>query len=472
MDIEIYSQRAIDAFMNEHFFFKDPILKRLYEQDGPLDLKRFRDRMRRTHGDKDFKKMINVVITDSIRDIILETAGTITEYMKSMGDMIISGGEAFNIHMPYENRIVTSDIDAKFVPRLPVNTKYFGKLQAIKLILWDKLGETAKKLNTRVRDRVLNMKTKHARLFKYLGVGFSAKGPYVTRRYTLMNKKKTSENNKPSEGDVFIDVELFALDLNLRYFSNETGRIENTAMGGILDIPFMRPKEFGYEVILNRREGHKYKSKNTGRMVSDKRLLIASKEFLIEDIYIMNKLKLRPGKQDMDRRRLTKLVQMYNVPTNTINRMYKQVKPIIEKNAHLKMKKNGRVSITRALAIDPYDHEAYTSRPSMERLSKQLVYGLRTIQNNTTVNGYVNTTGNKRFNLNTLKWVNTTNNAYVRNEYNLRPNTAKPLPNKINVRQTLYGYNPARDAWIPEKLVRNAAAIPYVGLKKRVNTNV
>jgi hypothetical protein len=207
-------------------------------------------------------------------------------------------------------------------------------------------------------------------------------------------------------------------------------------------------------------------------MVSDKRLLIASKEFLIEDIYIMNKLKLRPGKQDMDRRRLTKLVQMYNVPTNTINRMYKQVKPIIEKNAHLKMKKNGRVSITRALAIDPYDHEAYTSRPSMERLSKQLVYGLRTIQNNTTVNGYVNTTGNKRFNLNTLKWVNTTNNAYVRNEYNLRPNTAKPLPNKINVRQTLYGYNPVRDAWIPEKLVRNAAAIPYVGLKKRVNTNV
>jgi hypothetical protein len=470
MDIEIYSQNAIDAFMGEHFFFNDSVLKRIYEDDGPLALKRFRNRMRRTHPDKNFKKIINVVITDSIRDIILETAGDITAYMRSMGDMIISGGEAFNIHMPYAQRIVTSDIDAKFVPRLAVDTTYFGKLQAIKLVLWDRLGMTAKKLDVRVRDRILNMQQKHPKLFKYLGIGFSTTGPYVTRRYTLMNKKKTSKNNTPSEGDVFIDVELFALDLNLRYFSNETGKIEKTAMGGILDIPFMRPKEFGYEVILSRREGLKYRNKDTGRMITDNRLLVASRLFLIEDIYIMNKLKLRPGKQDMDRRRFTKLAKMFNkniTASESIEQMYARVRPVLNKKMGTpRMKKDGRVPMKKALEINPYKYVGYTSKPSIERLSKQLIHGLKTIQSNVKVNGYANTSGNKRFNLETLKWVNTKNTAYVRNEYNLRPNTVKPVSNMIDIRETLYGYNPVRDAWVPDKLIKKASAIPFVGLKK------
>jgi hypothetical protein len=66
--------------------------------------------------------------------------------MKSMGDIIISGGEAFNMYMDFKDRIITSDIDAKFVPKIPTDAKYFGKLQAIKLIMWDKLGKIAKKL--------------------------------------------------------------------------------------------------------------------------------------------------------------------------------------------------------------------------------------------------------------------------------------------------------------------------------------
>jgi len=476
MDTEIYSQDAIDAFKDEHFFFKDATLKRLYERDGTFDMKRFRDRVRRVYGDKDYKKIIYVVITDSIRDIILEAAGDITDHMKSMGDMIISGGEAFNIHMPYAKRIVTSDIDAKFVPRLPVDEKYFGKLQAIKLVLWDKLGETSKALNTRIRDRIMLMHRIHSKLFRYLGIGFKERGPYVTRRYTLMNKKKTSNNNKPSEGDVFIDVELFALDLNMRYFSIEKDKIENVSLGGILDIPFMRPKEFGYEVILTRREGLKYRNKDTGKMVTDKRILVASKAFLVEDIYIMNKLKLRPGKQDMDRRRLTKLIQILDrsiEPSGSIEQMYKRIEPRIHKKTrNTKMKKNAKIPMKKALAINPYKYENYTSKPSMERLSKQMVHGLKTIQNNTTVNGYVNTSGNKRFNLNTLKWVNVKNNAYIRNEYNLRPNEPRPLPNMINMRATLHGFNPTRNRWVPPPLINKVAAIPFVGLKKKIVNSV
>ena len=108
---------------------------------------------RETSGNLGIDKIVYLLVTDSLRDIILETIGEISEHMKNTGDLIVSGGEAFNLYMDYNNRIITTDIDAKFVPRMPVNPKFFGKLQATKLILWDKLGEIAKKLNTRVRKR-------------------------------------------------------------------------------------------------------------------------------------------------------------------------------------------------------------------------------------------------------------------------------------------------------------------------------
>jgi hypothetical protein len=38
--------------------------------------------------------------------------------------------------------------------------KYFGKLQAVKLILWNKLGEIAKRLNMRVKKRIMAMQKK------------------------------------------------------------------------------------------------------------------------------------------------------------------------------------------------------------------------------------------------------------------------------------------------------------------------
>jgi hypothetical protein len=59
----------------------------------------------------------------------------------------------------------------------------------------------------------------------------------------------------------------------------------------------MRPKEFGYEVALSKRRGITYRDAVTGKLVSDKRLFVASKEFLIEDIYLMQKLRLRPEKK-------------------------------------------------------------------------------------------------------------------------------------------------------------------------------
>ena len=468
MDTDIYSEATIQKFLNENFLFKDAKLKKYYDRNEQRDLGKFRYRMQTTYGKKDFEKIVYLLITNSLRDIILETIGEISEHMKNMGDLIVSGGEAFNLYVEYNNRIITTDIDAKFVPRMPVNPKFFGKLQATKLILWDKMGEISKRLNTRVRKRMTLMKTKHPKLFKFLGLSIPPSGPSVTRRYTLIKKKKSGMGNDPKKGDVFIDVELFALDLNTRFFSPSSGKIENVTLGGILDIPFMRPKEFGYEVVLTRRKGITYRNRNTGKLVRNNNVYVASREFLIEDIYLMSKLKLRPEKKEKDRQRLVKLAQLLDKrvkPTDSIDDIFKRVKSLIIRQGAPATKKNARVSIAQAARVDPFKYKNFTTKPSEEKLSKQIVHGLKPVTNNVNINGYKNSSGNKRLNLKNLKWKNVNNNSYVKNEVKLRPENAKKLPKNINFTNTLYGYNPRRNVWVPKNVINKSAAIPFVGLK-------
>ena len=352
---------------------------------------------------------------------------------------------------------------------MSVNPQYFGKLQATKLILWNKLGEIAKRLNTRIKKRILSMKNKHPKLFKFLGISFKQSSPIVTRRYTLIKKKKASTGNTPSKGDVFIDVELFALDLNIRYFSPETGKIEDFTMGGILDIPFMRPKEFGYEVVLSRRKGITYRDLNTGKLVTNNRVHIASKEFLVEDIYLMQKFKLRPEKKEKDRQRLVRLGRLFDKRvklTDSMEEVFRRIRSKIVRKGPPATKKDARVSMNQAKRVDPYKYKNFTTKPSDERLSKQLVHGLKTVTKNVKINGYENSSGNKRFNLGSLKWKNVKNNSYVKNEFNLRPKNAKNLPKNFDISNTLYGYKPRRNMWVSKNVLNKSAAIPFVGLKK------
>ena len=466
MDDQIYPKTTIEKFLNENVLFKDEKLKKYYDRNLQRDLGKFRNRVPRS---KDFEKVMYVLVTDSIRDIIIETIGEVSEYMKNMGDVIVSGGEAFNLYVPFEERIVTSDIDAKFVPRMPVNPQYFGKLQATKLLLWNKLGEIAKRLGPRIKKRILSMKKKHSKLFKFLGINFKQSGPVVTRRYTLIKKKKLGTNNQPSKGDVFVDVELFALDLNIRYFSPETRKVEDFTLGGILDIPFMRPKEFGYEVVLSRRKGITYRNINTGKLVTNNKVYIASKEFLIEDIYLMQKLRLRPEKKEKDRQRLVRLGRIFDKRvklTDTMEDVFKRVRSKIVRKGPPATKKDAKVSMNQAKRVDPYKYKNFTTKPSDERLSKQLVHGLKTVTKNVKINGYEKSSGNKRFNLKSLKWKNVKNNSYVKNEFNLRPKNAKNLPKNFDISNTLYGYKPRRNTWVPTNVLNKSAAIPFVGLKK------
>ena len=468
MDDHIYSETVINKFIDENLYFKDAKLKKYYDRNLQRDLGKFRARLVSAHKDKDFEKIMYVFITDSIRDIILDTIGELTQFLADSGDLIVSGGEAFNLYMDYEDRIITSDIDAKFVPRIPMNEKYFGKLQAVKLLLWNKMGELAKRLNLRIKKRIMSMQKQNPKLFKFLGIGFKRNGPYVTRRYSLIKKKKAATNNRPSKGDVFIDVELFALDLKIRYFSPKSGKIEDVNVGGILDIPFMRPKEFGYEVALTKRRGVTYRDINSGKLINDKRIFVASKEFLIEDIYLMHKLRLRPEKKEKDRQRLVRLSKLFDKKTSSsdsIENVFRRIAPKIKTNKTINRNPT-KVSISKAMKVNPQKYNKYTSEPSKEKLSKQIVYGLKPVVKNTNVEGYVKSSGNQRFNTKNLRWKNVQNNAYVRNEFALRPENAKSLPKNMDVTKTLYGYKPRRNNWVPKTLLNKAAVIPFVGLKK------
>lgn len=461
MDVKSYSRPVINRFLNSKFFFNDPLLKKYYEQN---DIKKFRNRVHKRYSDRQFTNMVYVLVTDSIRDIILDTIGELTEFMKSMGDLIISGGEAFNMYMSYKDRIVTTDIDAKFVPRISMNKKYFGKLQAIKLILWDKLGKIAKRLNVRVKKRILSRRNI---LFSFLGLGFKRQGPYVTRRYTLIKKNKAGNTNEPTKGDIFIDVELFTLDLNLRYFSPETNKIEDFTLGGILDIPFMRPKEFGYEVVKNVRKSITYRNMATGAIKVNDKVMVASKEFLIEDIYLMQKLNLRPEKKEKDRARMYRLGKLFTKTinsTDSIDTVFKKVLPKISNRINIKITPK-KPRLKKAVTLDPFKYEEFTTKPSVKRLSKQFVHGIKTVVPNTNVSGFEKSHGNQRFNIDTYLWKKNNSTEYIKNEFNMRPTEPMNIPNNLNTQETLYGFKPRRDGWVPKPLLERASQIPFVGLK-------
>ena len=464
MDENIYSETTVSKFMNKNLFFGDPVLKKYFEQD---DLKKFRNRVNRVHSKESFEKMAYVVVTDAIRDIIYEVISELTVFLKPMGDIIISGGEAFNVYMDRKDRVITSDIDTKFAPRMKPDEKYFGKLQAVKLLLWNRLGVISKRINIRIRDRILSKKSK---IGKFIGLRFDDTGPYVTRRYSLIKKRKQGNTNKPTKRNVFIDVELFALDLKIRWYSPEKKRIVPVNLGGILDIAFMRPNEFGYEVIQTRKRGVTYRNQTTNKTIIDNRIYVAGKSFLIDDIYLMQKLGLRPEKREKDRQRMVKLARIITKkPIKSTEPMEKILKLVhkVPKTPAKKILRIKSVNIQKAKRVDPSKYTKYTTKPSKEKLSRQIVYGLDSSVNTVNIPGFKQSSGTSRFNTKSLTWKPNTSHSYIKNEYDFRPNntTQFNLPESIKMEETLYGFKPNRDKWVPKPILEKSAMIPFIGLK-------
>jgi hypothetical protein len=183
----------------------------------------------------------------------------------------------------------------------------------------------------------------------------------------------------------------------------------------------------------------------------------------------MQKLRLRPEKKGKDRLRLIRLARIFDkrvTAADSMDSAFKKVRGKIVSKTTKSVAKHRNVNVKKAKKVDPRKYSKFTTEPSKERLSKQLVHGLKPVNNKMNVEGFEKTHGNQRFNLKNLKWKNNKNNAYVKNEFPLRPIQAKTLPKNINTSKTLYGYKANRDNWINKRVLNDAAAIPFIGLKK------
>ena len=99
--------------------------------------------------------------------------------------------------------------------------------------------------------------------------------------------------------------------MKFRLFNIKTGKNEDMNFGGILDIAFMRPKQLGYDVAKTNTFSTEmnYTNMNRGKIytVKYKYLSIPTKSYLIKDIFMMQKMGLRMGKVEKDRKRMISL---------------------------------------------------------------------------------------------------------------------------------------------------------------------
>ena len=496
-----FTDITIENWIKKKVCFGDKLLFKYISEYSRENIKRFRNRVQRLYSKETFEEAAKVLITESIRPMIHDTINELSKFLKPMGDLIISGGEAVNFYLKPEDRIITTDIDTKFVPKMKPDDKYFGKLQAIKLLLWNKLGEIAVRDNYKLINKVLletdryvdvnkynynDTKNNTYRknwvwiISKYIGLtsasGAKSKEYHVTRRYSLIPKRKNVKN----KSNVLIDVELFTLDMKYRMFDIKSGKLEDINFGGILDIAFMRPKQIGYNVAKKNFNGANMifpnQNKNTAYKRSYKYLTVPSKDYLIEDIYMMQKIGLRPTKRDKDRKRMIALAREMTkkkiLSTDTMDTIAKKVGVRIDKPVHAfrSYKKVGPHLIKKAIKVNPKKYTLSTTTPSKPKLSKDIVYGLKSSHVNIkTPPNYIHTQSNQIFNMEKMAWKPNPNQHYVRNEMNFRPIKPKPLPSNIrniSMEETLYGFKPKRDAWVPKPLLEKSAMIPFIGLKK------
>ena len=458
----------------------DNLLYTYYIED---DITNFRKRLGQKFSSEDVQKniskVVSSIITDYCRDIIYNTIGNLTRKFHPMGDMVVSGGDAFNLYMNYKYRMISPDIDTKFVPVFkskngaiitPASQYYFGYLQVFKILMWDTLGKLCQgTLDKKISDRI-HKYISQTKIGKLLGIKLPSKGPTTTRRYHLIRKKKQSKGVSVTENDILIDVELFAVDAHLSMFDVTKKRITQTTIGGIIDIAIMRPGEIGYEVVFSKRtSGISYKNPITGRLITNRNIQVAGRRFLMEDLYIMQDLNLRPKKREKDKKRMylfAKHVLNLNVKTtDSITTLFLKSLPVIHNSPVRDITKRPVFSgkyVKEATKVNPYRYEKYTSKPVKGTVISKFLVG--DIVPRT---GYTRTSSEFKFDTSTKKWKVASNPYYIKNEYTYRPsdNITPTPPRNLKSWEILYGYNPIRNSWIPPKIIKTSAEIQLVGLK-------
>ena len=437
------TRKANDEFIFVNVCQKDKTLQKLLDQG---EITKFRKRIRQfPNSDAKVQKAVMALFTEQLQDTLMGEVQKLTRLMAPLGFMVISGGFAINKYLPIDQRDVVSDLDTKFVPSVigvpPQSPKYFGYLQFAKLLMWHYLGLMAKKLSApKFREGVLARclrNIKKTNVGKCLGVGL--KNPIFKRRYTLIPKFKHSKTTQVVPHNVLIDVEVMAMDLSgvVFWMPSRQERVTKN-LGGVLDIAYMRRGEVGGKVLSNTTAG-------LGRF---KGVLVSGKQFLLDDIYMLKVLKLRPAKLNKDRERFLKFAKyVFDVPNKTLKnsnfKVYETAKK--QKATGIKFLKQRqrltRAGIQKIARLNPKNNETYTTPLSRAQIFR---YSYRPFVHNQEY----------RFNNGTMRWVKNNRPTYIHEKWNGR-----------NGNPILYGFNPTRDKWIPQTIVEKAKLIPFVGFK-------
>lgn len=441
MDVKSYSPNVLAAFVRRNVCQSDRTLCK-YLQDGNVKL--FRTRLSKfKNADKKIEDVINAIFVNYMKDMFLRELSAVTKIMLPLGFLILSGGFAINKYLPYHYKDVAVDIDVKFVPSvkgLPKNSpKYFGYIQMAKILLWYQVGRICKKFQSKkfleINFKDFVKKVRNTKVGKCLGINVS--NPQFRRRYTLIPKKKHSKGLNVTPNNVLMDIELFAIDMHgVKYYVPSQKKVMSNTLKGLVDVAFMRKGEVGGEVLRGVTTGY-------GRFRS---IYVAGKQFLMEDIYMLKSLNLRPNKVAKDRARLVKFAKfVYKTPVskkNSNSKIFEKVSKKFSKDLKIlqQRKKVSQELISKISKLSPNIFSAQTTPIQRDKIGKY-------IQNfNTSSAQY-------RFNPNTRKWVKVANKNYIK---------AEPVK---NVR--LYGYIKRRDGWIPQKILHHAKMIPLVGIKEK-----
>ena len=136
MDDKYYSPETIDNFIRYKLCLNKKELLETFENQN---ITKFRKLLSKFSDRRKVQSVVYALVTDSIRPIILDIVSELTTFLRPMGDLVVTGGEAFNMYFPREHRVVTSDIDTKFVPTFENN--FFEKFSIIVFI--NSSGKTA-----------------------------------------------------------------------------------------------------------------------------------------------------------------------------------------------------------------------------------------------------------------------------------------------------------------------------------------
>lgn len=462
MDEKYYSPKTVDEFARQVICMGKADMFKAWMNNEPVKWRKLARKHKMTNAQ--VEKILYVLLTDTSRPTLYRMVAHMTSKMLPLGEMIIGGGEAFNHYSPREHRIVTSDIDTKFVPAFKSGQKRtFLHYQCTRLLMWDQMEVLRRRFNSKMSADT--RRAAGSKLGKFLSLDASPVPSRLTRRYTLKGKEKQGNTDNVSPGNTLADIEIFALDIRLGWWHPEQNKRVVATLGGMLDAVLLRRDEMGADVWDDRVH------------LKEKGVMMAGKKYLIDDLYLLNKLGLRKEKADKDRKRMYIFSKhILNLPgvrsSMSTDTLFKHIKPRIagiKATPRVRKKFQPKLAYENASKVNPLrNEERGVSKPKKTK-SHHLALSLHAPRG-MKIPGYKETAGDFRFDTKSLKWVRNKSRTYIHNEETHRINKNSDVNIQLNgiqavrLEKTLRGYNPARDSFIPRDFRRRAALIQFAGL--------